>query len=58
MSQPEPCGRLTSRWSVPEQPEALAGIASTAGLAAMSRIVSVLPPLSRTPLVRNWGLVF
>ena len=58
MSQPEPCGLATSRWSVPEQPGAPAGTASTAGLLAESATVSVLPPVSETPPVRNRGSMF
>lgn len=45
MSHPVPCGRATPRWSRPEQPVAVFGIASTAGLLAASAYVSVFPPL-------------
>ena len=55
MSQPVPCGRVMSRWSVAVQPGAPEGIASTAGLVASSANVSVLPPLSCRPLDRNPG---
>ena len=58
MSQPVPCGRAKSRWSVPEHPETEVGIASTAGLVALSANVSVLPPLNAEAAVRNAGLVF
>ncbi len=58
MSQPVPCGLAMPRWSVPPQPGAPEGIASTAGLVASRENVSVLPPLSWRPSERNPGSVF